>query len=770
MKALSLLFSAAAAASILGCESSLDTPTQDSINESGFFARFDPSASVIPFPNNLLFSDSTDGTVNIPTTNLSGGELALVEAMNSMDGFSTIAPMSATFSSAIDASTLIAGDTVRVFQVTINGLGIVTSVDAELTNTEFVATVSSVDGSNPNNPDLGANKLVITPLKPLSPSTTYMVVLTNGIKGADGSTAVSDLIYAFTKSTSALTDTSPVDATSLLEVSFDVLLSNADANKDGTVDAGEADDALESVNDLEGLRQLTNLNETAIETATSAGTPITRNEMILTWSFTTTSTAISSASHPLNIARSLVAANPTANVNSTALATTGAFNGAGYADIHVGNIEVPYYLTNNDSPPDADPVTNYWRESIDGAHLSPLNPTPIVTTMEDIPLLVSVPNNTSPGWGTGKPGTGWPVVIFQHGITADRTSLLAIADSLAERGFAAVAIDFPLHGLLPTDVTNIRTATAAFGGVSVTERTFDVDAVNNTTGLPGSDGSPDTSGANFINLSSMMTTRDNVYQSVADLFTLTQSLFASGAGTGMSYDGDFDGDFDPARIYYIGHSLGGIIGSTFLAIEPNIKDAVLAMPGGGIAKLLDGSASFGPVIEAGLGLNGVNKGTAEYESFLASAQMIIDGGDPINYTSTLAASTEGILLFEVVGDGANNQSDLVVPNTVPDATSPANTIAGPVSGTEPMISNMQLDQYDADNVTTNLPAVVKFTAGHHSSLLQATDADGLTDATSEAVMTEMQYQAAEFLLNDGALDIGAPSIDTSLIIQVAPAP
>jgi len=760
MKALSLLFSVAAAVSILGCESSLDTPTQDSINESGFFARFDPSASVIPFPNNLLFSDSADGTVNIPTTNLSGGELALVEAMNSMDGFSTIAPMSATFSSAIDASTLIAGDTVRVFQVTINGLGIITNVDAELTSTEFVATVSSVDGSNPNNPDPGANKLVITPLKPLSPSTTYMVVLTSGIKGSDGSTAVSDLIYAFTKSTSALTDTSPVDATSLAEVSFDVLLTNADADKDGTVDAGEAAAALESVNDLEGLRQLTNLNETAIETATSGGTPVTRNEMVLTWSFTTTSTAISSASHPLNIARSLVAANPTTNVNSTALTTSG----GGYADIHVGNINVPYYLTNNDTPADDDPVTNYWRESIDGAHLSPLNPTPIVTTTEVIPLLVSIPNSTSPGWGTGKPGVGWPVVIFQHGITADRTSLLAIADSLAERGFAAVAIDFPLHGLLPSDVTNIRAATEAFEPL-VTERIFDVDYVNNTTSLPGSDGSPDTSGANFINLSSMMTTRDNVYQSVADLFTLTQSLFASGAGTGMSYDGDFDGDFDPTRIYYIGHSLGGIIGSTFLAIEPNIKDAVLAMPGGGVAKLLDGSAAFGPVIEAGLGLNGVNKGTAEYESFLASAQMLIDGGDPINYASTLDASAQGILMFEVVGDGASNLSDLVVPNTVPDTTSPANTIAGPVSGTEPLISNIDLTQFNADDATINLHAVVKFTAGHHSSLLQPTDADGLTDTTSAAVMTEMQHQAAEFLLGDGALDVGAPGIDTSLIIQ-----
>lgn len=768
MKGLGVLISAVLAATLLGCENAANTTTQDDIDETGFFAKFDPSASVIPFPNNVLFSGSSDATLNIPTAGLSGGELATVTALNSMDGFSSASAMSTTFSKSIDATTLLAGSTVRVFEVTLSGIGgAVTDVVAELPATEFVASVSTVDGSDPNNPDPGANKLVIIPLKPFKPSTSYAVVLTSGIKDSDGNNAVSDLIYAFTKSTSTLTTTSPADATSLTEVKYSALLSTADANQDGAIDAGEEAAALASVNSLEGLRQLTNFTEAAVSTDTDITSPPATSDIILSWVFTTQSQAISpNTNHPLQRALAAVVGNPTANVNPTATMTSAAYGGADYADIHVGTINVPYYLTNNDAPANLDPATNYWRNS-GGGHLTPLDPAPINNGAETIPLLVSIPNNNSPGWGTGKPVAGWPVVIFQHGITANRTSMLAIADALAARGFAAVAIDLPLHGIPTADDTlGIRSATAAFDS-NVSERTFDLDYVNNTTGLPGADGKTDGSGANYVNLSSLMTLRDNVYQSVADLFTLTQSLNASGAGTGMSVDGDADGDFDPLRIYFIGHSLGGIIGSTFLAIETNVQDAVLAMPGGGLPKVLDGSAAFGPVIEAGLAANGVNKGTAEYESFMASAQMMLDGADPINYASTLGASSQGILMFEVVGDGGSNLSDLVVPNTVPDANDTANTIASPLAGTEPLITQMGLTQFDASDVTTNLHAVVKFTAGHHSSLLKSTDANDQVDALSADVFDEMQHEAAQFLLNNGALDIGGIA-DPTTVVQAVP--
>ncbi|HAS51103.1 MAG TPA: hypothetical protein DCS21_04955, partial [Gammaproteobacteria bacterium] len=88
----------------------------DAATRADFYAQFDPTAGVIPFPNNLLFSGSTDGTLNMPVAdpdNLADPRVA----MNELDGFSTVAPLTAQFSSTLNASTVSAGSTVRVFEV-----------------------------------------------------------------------------------------------------------------------------------------------------------------------------------------------------------------------------------------------------------------------------------------------------------------------------------------------------------------------------------------------------------------------------------------------------------------------------------------------------------------------------------------------------------------------------------------------------------------------------------------------------------------------------
>jgi len=48
-------------------------------------ALFDPSAGIIPFPNDLLINPAT-GLVNIPNTD----GLDAIESVNSLNGFSTI--------------------------------------------------------------------------------------------------------------------------------------------------------------------------------------------------------------------------------------------------------------------------------------------------------------------------------------------------------------------------------------------------------------------------------------------------------------------------------------------------------------------------------------------------------------------------------------------------------------------------------------------------------------------------------------------------------
>ncbi|PKL94783.1 MAG: lipase, partial [Gammaproteobacteria bacterium HGW-Gammaproteobacteria-8] len=326
--------------------------------------------------------------------------------------------------------------------------------------------------------------------------------------------------------------------------------------------------------------------------------------------------------------------------------------------------------------------------------------------------------------GQVRPAAGWPVVIFQHGITGNRSQALALADTMASIGFAVVSMDLPLHGITQTNPLDpdqplalLYVGNTPFGAFA-NERTFDLDLQANATGAPGPDGQIDPSGTWFINLGSLLTSRDNIRQAQVDLSTLALNI------PQMDLDGDSISDFDGSNINFVGLSLGSIVATGFLAVEPTVNNAVLSVPGGGIANLLAGSETFGPVIRAGLAAAGVPPDSPAFFQFLGAAQQVIDAADPINW-STLAVQNNSILLHQVAGD-------TVVPNAVPGA---------PLSGTEPMIRVMQLTPVTA---TTQNPAgirgVTRFTQGTHGSLL---------DPSNPAVTAEMQGQAASMIASGG---------------------
>ncbi|MCC8988586.1 MAG: lipase, partial [Candidatus Contendobacter sp.] len=447
---------------------------------------------------------------------------------------------------------------------------------------------------------------------------------------------------------------------------------------------------------LEPLRQLVNNQESA---AASQG--MAKGSIVLSWTMMTQSIddafmALGKDIKPLGM-----------GVKATGL-TTAALSGnmPGFSDIYVGVLAIPYYLSKEK------PLSGYWQTANSGA-VTRYNPLPAATAPLQIPVLMTVPNAKA---GQSKPVTGWPVVIFQHGITQNRTNLFLLADALSFAGFAAVAIDLPLHGV--TDKTN----PFYMAGM---ERTFDLDLVNNQTLLPPADGLIDPSGNFFINLQSLLTSRDNVREAAEDLRQLTATLPL------VDLNGDGKPDLDAGHIRFVGHSLGGITGTTFLGIEDNITSATLGMAGGGIAKLLDGSASFGPRIAAGLAAVGIIKGTPTYEAYLGMAQTALDSGDPINY-ATVAASLHPIHLIEVVG-GAGVLPDQVVPNSVENA---------PLAGTEPLAKVMGLksashSMWDDQGVR----AIVRFTQGDHSSII--------SPVASVAVTAEMQGQMIKFLQTEG---------------------
>jgi hypothetical protein len=67
---------------------------------------------------------------------------------------------------------------------------------------------------------------------------------------------------------------------------------------------------------------------------------------------------------------------------------------------------------------------------------------------------------------------------------------------------------------------------------------------------------------------------DGLRQTVVDLMQLVRVMHV-----GVDVDGDGIPDLDPTRISYYGHSLGGIYGTVFLAVEPAVRVGVLNAAG-----------------------------------------------------------------------------------------------------------------------------------------------------------------------------------------------
>lgn len=622
---------------------------------------FDPANGIIPSTNDLLFRGSTDGTLNIPTTNLPAAQLPLYDALNSLDGFALTAPITAAFSNVMDASTVKIGSSVYVYEVKKDlATGAVQSIEKELTAADIFATTTA-DGKT----------LVLVPLKPLSESTSYMVVLTNSIKDKAGKTAASSSSYLLAKATQSLAGT-PYAA-------------------------------------LEPLRQLIGTQEAA---AVAKG--VAKARIILSWTFTT-----QSVTPVLQAAVSQAKAGKM--LMSPALGTTQTFSSSlrGKANVHIGSLALPYYLKAKA------PLTSYW-QGTGNSNLTRYNPAPKRQSTQTVPVLMSVPNATSLA-GATPPANGWPVIIFQHGITRSRLDMLAIADTMADAGFAVVAIDLPLHGI--TESTNPLKADINPAFANDVERTFNLDLRNNSTGATGADGMIDSSGSYFINLTSLRTSRDNIRQGMSDLTVLRKSLAGMQSASAIP--------LDTSKVGFVGISLGSIVGTGYLSQEAKATPATLAVPGGGIARLLDGSETFGPAIQQGLAASGIVKGTSAYDTFMAVAQWVIDPADPI-VLGQKAAAKHPIHMMEVVGVNGVG-SDNVIPNRVAGA---------PLSGTEPLISIMGLKSI----TQTGTPdGVVRFTEGAHGSLLDPT--------SSLAATTEMQAETAVFQAKRGtAIPVFNPAV------------
>lgn len=179
-----------------------------------------------------------------------------------------------------------------------------------------------------------------------------------------------------------------------------------------------------------------------------------------------------------------------------------------------------------------------------------------------------------------RPTNGWPVAIFGHGFTDSKQGApFAVASVLAHNGIASIAINVVGHGFGPNSTLTVQqgaTSTTFLEG----GRGVDQDGNGQITSAEGS--------STFV-LSPQGTigSRDALQQTVANLMELVRAIQG-----GIDADGDGLPDLDANRIYYAGQSFGGIYGTIFMGIEPDIRAGVPNVPGGPIIDIVRLSPSF----------------------------------------------------------------------------------------------------------------------------------------------------------------------------------
>jgi hypothetical protein len=185
-----------------------------------------------------------------------------------------------------------------------------------------------------------------------------------------------------------------------------------------------------------------------------------------------------------------------------------------------------------------------------------------------------------------RPSNGWPVAIFGHGFTDSKQGApFLVASTLAANGIASIAINVVGHGLGPNS-----TLTVAQGATSVTlpEGGRGIDQDGNGV-ITNAEGSSTSIFSPFADIGS----RDALQETVADLMQLVRAIQG-----GIDVNGDGLQDLDSSRIYYSGQSFGGIYGTMFLGIEPDVRAGVPNVPGGPITDIVRLSPGFRPLLGA----------------------------------------------------------------------------------------------------------------------------------------------------------------------------
>ena len=328
--------------------------------------------------------------------------------------------------------------------------------------------------------------------------------------------------------------------------------------------------------------------------------------------------------------------------------------------------------------------------------------TPRVVAMESIPITFVLPK-------AAPPASGFPVILFGHGLGGSRTGMLNLAEPLTAQGYAVIGIDMWGHG-------------SRYPGDPDTKNNF-----GGKTGFTGNrnlrDGFGDDPGdaarleffESFVNVAAV---RDAILQSALDITrvaTLVQSrpnLAALSAPYGTAPK------LDPTRVADLGESFGTVVGSSVAAIEPSIGLWVLDVPGGAVLDyIVPTSAEIGslalPFVEQ---IYRTDRTIDRFNPALAALQSIFDGGDPVTLASHVLRERFAIdgteigprhvVMIEVIGDE-------IMPNAGTDALAHAFGVSVLTPDLEPPPGLAEVASPAAGNVDDQTGILVQYAPATH---------------------------------------------------------
>jgi dienelactone hydrolase len=643
---------------LAGCVDSVDVDAEETGVSAPPVAEFDPAAAIVPLPNALLMDQAT-GRVNVsPACGEQPGSAAagLRAALNRLDGFGTSRlSLVATFSEPVASDSL--GGRVALVRLAERGVPVMPPEAPVLID---VFTSSSPRTSPDCQAIEPAPSVVIRPRAPLREASTYGVLIARGVTTEAGDEFQPSVTWALVRQEQA-----PV-----------VFAPGAVETSPPTYNATPFDPAEpEQLARLRGLDLLWRGHAPLLAAADALGplvlpgTVSGRDDLLLAWAFDTQSISdpfdagvqgspasrIAASTAPLTVTGPAAGADAPASVEELFAAALpgvpcdalgcdaiGAIYAAGPASAAPSFTSSSYLAGDDCSLPGSAAAT----------FDDPLTPT--FACERQVAALAVVP--LAP-----PPAAGYPTVIFAHGINRSKEDLLALAGSLAGAGIASVAIDALDHG--PRAVQISSDAALGCDGAGPGRPCADVFA-------PGC--APQCFAPLFS--ADLPRTRDHLRQTALDHLALANALAACAApGACASLQ------VDPARIGYVGHSLGALIGGVSVAVSPDISGAVLNVGGADWLQVLSETQTLAircPLVDALIG-SGVIAGqtwdlganpnaTCVGESwraepgflaFEAAARWVLDPVDPINFVPAFALpGAPEVLVGEVVGDP-------VVPNS-----------------------------------------------------------------------------------------------------------